>query len=1240
MLGAPADSTAATAEAATDSLDASQAADSLAAVVPLDSVAAAPAEPAEEPPPPPRSRIYMIEGDDLQHRRQGDLSITTLTNARLESDTLVITAKRAERQENPRRQRDEIFLYGDVHAEEGQTRIWGQEGHYDHMLDAATVSGEVRILDGETEIFCREAIYERQKQLILLAGDVEIHQEGDLISAQRIIYHRRTGFAEAFVDVSLWDTGSETVLRGQHGSYDREREIALMDEEPLLVKVEGRGDTIRVSSRTMRQLRGDSLAVAVGDVRYLRGRTEALCDSALYHMDEDRLLLYGEPKLLQGDSELTGEELELFFADGELIAMNIDGDARFQDEPADARVFPGLRSDIVGQRFHVSFEEGEIREVEVRGGPRSLYIPPVEEDGRAAMNDVSGDSMLLRFAGGELEEVRIFGSAQGSYSYLDGWREELSEADSLEAVLPPADAPADSASDADFESRAQTIIYKARDIIYESSKERVYLEGEAEVESADFVLMAKTIRFDARDDFLDARGEPVLIDNEDRLYGRLMEYDIDRRHGLVHEGATRYGEGYYTGERLKKVDDDLLHAQNSTYSSCELADPHYHFEFDRMTIRVRDKVVGGPVRFYLGEIPLFYLPFIFNNLQRGRRSGFLQPDFEFGITLKDDKPQRFVRDIGYYWALSEYAELLARGDFIEDRSLFGSFTYKYYRRYFLNGSIRSHLSYDVNRSLASDSFSWGLRGSHSQDIGERTKLTANVDFVSSESLRDIDNYTVEETINQRLNTNVGFTRKWDHVSLNTSYNRTQILNQEDEDPGTDNLLVDERTPVSISTTSIPLWPGGERQGGISGALAKLKLKPSVRYSRSRKTYETRRTVDESASTGSSLGFNWKLGFLNVRPSVSASENWSRSSVPLSVEQGVPFGKGENPIGGTPVSPDGETDALSTAEVEEAQDGQFSHQWSASASTSTRFYGIFYPRIGRLSGLRHTIVPSVSWQYSESRSKTFSLSRSLSFSLDNVLDLKFGKGEDVVRKTGILNWSMSTGLDLTKSGDEDPWRNLSSSVRLSPFPGFSMQMGHSFNLNTGEKISTTMSGNFSLSGGFAYGKVEKAEVDRNIVSEREEGIIAEESREEAEMDEWEEQDRPRQPRDGFDPLAPLSQGKRAGSGDTGGKQSWNLGASFSLNRTRSSSPSPSVAVGGSISLTENWHIDYRTNLRLEDGELGSQSLSVIRNLHCWEASFSRLVYQGQEQYYFRIYLRAHPEDIKIESGDRSAGFRGY
>ncbi len=1138
---------------------------------------------------------------------------------------------------------DEFFLRGNVVAVEGATRITGETGYYDRNRDVATVSGAVTITDGETVIHSAEAIYERGQQLIHLVGAVDILQGDSRLRAQRVIYHRATGFAEAFDDVVLDEQGGDTVLRGQHGSYDRQRDEAVMDAAPQLTRA-SEGDTVRVTANRMRQLRADSLAIAVGDVRYLRGPTEALCDSALFYQAEDRLLLFGDPRVLRSGSALSGDTLELFFRDGEIHRMFINGSARFRDRPADARVFPGRQSEIRGDRFKIDFDDGEIRSVEVQGAPSSTYIPPLGTDGRASVNEAAGDSMLLRFADDDLEEVRIFGNAAGRYRYLDDWAARLAAADSVAAGSADSTAAGGAVSLADsagaaarFAALAATIEYKADEIIYQAVQERAYLADNAEVTSPDFTLKARTIRFDARDDFLDARGEPVLIDEGEELYGSLMEYAIDEKVGLVHGGTTRYGEGFYAGERLKKNPDDRVHAYACTYTTCDLAEPHFHFKVDRMTIQTHDKIVGAPVRFYLGDIPLFYLPFLFNDLKRGRRSGFLQPDFEFGITLSDDKPQRFVRDIGYYWAVNDYADLTVRGNFEERKSLFGTFGLRYFQRYFLGGSVNSNFSYDARRDLVSDAFAWGLHGTHSQELSERAKLNADIDFVSSEALRDIDNYTVEQTIDQRLTSNAAFSRKWDNLSLNTSYKRIQILNQEDDDPATDNLLLDETTPLSLSATPLPLFPGLRGRDGLRGALAGLKLTPRLSYTRNSKRYETRRLETESASTGTSLGFSFKMGLLTLRPALSASENWNRSSAPVTVTGLAPFGKLEGFSDDlSPLSPAGESAALATVTGTADRDGEFSHRWTASTGVSAKLFGLFYPRIGRLTGIRHTVSPAASWSYSESRGKTFALGRNINMSLDNSLDLKLGEGETAERKAGVATWNLSTAYDLTKQASERPWSALSSSIQLNPLPSFSLALRQSYDLNEGEKLSTTLSGNLSFSGSFSYGATQRSEQLRNLVVQRE-GAAAPAS---VPAPAAEEGFDPNAPLREDDPAPPPDDGGSAPAAGPGGSQRWNLSSSFTLNRTPTSSPSPTVNLGGRVDLTDNWSLDYRTSLNLSDGVLGTQSIHLTRNLHCWEATFSRLVFQGREQYYFRIYLKAHPDDIKLESGDRSAGFGGF
>ncbi|MCP4547893.1 MAG: hypothetical protein GY835_15630 [bacterium] len=1187
--------------------------------------------------------VYNIQGVNFSSRKQGNLRIMTLTNAVIISDSLRIDADRAEQHDNEQAGTLKFYLHGNVRIVEGTTTITGDDGMIDRELEIASVVGNARIVDGDVEIFCEEAAYNRRTLDIVLSGNVIILQKSNRIEAQRIIFNRETKCAEAFLDVAVHDLEAKSILRGQHGTFDHLTEEAVMDDDPSLMSVEAAGDTVTVIARTMRQRRNEGLSIAVGDVHYSRGNTEAFCDSAAYFHDLDFLAVFGKPEVTQGDTRLTGDNIEMSFDGKELRTMTIDGGARFQDEPADPRVFPGLFSEISGDRFQIEFEDGDIRKVNVSGKPRSLYIPEVTS--RASINEAFGDSMILSFASGDLEEVMIFGEAQGTYRYLDDWEAAMAgrepvAADSLPTTPPAAatvpETPSEQIGVAGFSDLALQIAYKSRDIVYNAREERVYLERMAEVENEDFTLMAQFIRFDARDDFLDARGEPVLVDKDDKLYGEMMEYSIPDKAGLVFEGVTRYGEGFYSGAKLKKLGKDTINVGHSMYTTCDLEHPHYHFKIDRIQVQTQDKMVGAPVRFYLGKIPLFYLPFLFNNLERGRRSGFIQPDLEFGISTGSGHPQRFVRDVGYYWAINDYADLQTRFDFVEQRSLYGAVSLRYYQRYFMSGSLRNNLSWSTTKDLNSDSRSWGLQGSHQQNFGDHTRLNANVDYASSSSMRDdINHYSVQEVIDQRLTSNVSLTRRWNNCSVSTSYSRTQLLNQ-DENEEDDDLLLTERIPFNISTTSIPLWPHGVGKGGIQGQLAKIKLQPRISYNQTRSTYEDRKVISESASTGSSMGFNWKLGFVQVQPSVSASESWTRSTAMESNSVVVPFGKFDQLDSTTPVSPLGETGLYFSELIESEVGSEWSHNWSAQANASTKFYGIFYPRIGTLTGMRHTIAPRVGWRYSESRGQRFSLSRTMSMSVSNTLDLKFGEDDKVRRKSGVVSWNLGTNYNMEKKPDEDPWGSLSSSLRLSPHPGVSMSMNYSHDLNNAKKISSSINGSLRLAGRFNYGRIEKVDRAQNVVTANEDGQKGNDGEDEDPLAEDLDDD------DDFYPFGDddgvWGDEGRSGRGD-GKAQSWNLGVSFSLNQTSNTNPSPSLALGGSINLTDNWKVDYRTSLNLNDGQLNGQTLNLTRDLHCWEATFSRLVINGVEQYYFRIYLKAHPDDIKIESGDRSAGY-GY
>jgi len=90
-----------------------------------------------------------------------------------------------------------------------------------------------------------------------------------------------------------------------------------------------------------------------------------------------------------------------------------------------------------------------------------------------------------------------------------------------------------------------------------------------------------------------------------------------------------------------------------------------------------------------------------------------------------------------------------------------------------------------------------------------------------------------------------------------------------------------------------------------------------------------------------------------------------------------------------------------------------------------------------------------------------------------------------------------------------------------------------------------------------------------------------------------------------------------------------------SRWRNSGTTANTSFG--INPTNHWRVDYSAQLDVEHRKLTSWNYSVKRDLHCWEAQFTRSNSGGITEYYFKINVKNLPE-VYYEQGSR--GLRGF
>ena len=110
----------------------------------------------------------------------------------------------------------------------------------------------------------------------------------------------------------------------------------------------------------------------------------------------------------------------------------------------------------------------------------------------------------------------------------------------------------------------------------------------------------------------------------------------------------------------KKMEGDILNMVGGKYTTCdEHEHPHFYIQMTKAKVRPKKNIVTGPVYLVLEDVPLYPigLPFCFFPFSSTYSSGIIMPTF-------GDESTRgfFLRDGGYYFALSDYMDLALLGE--------------------------------------------------------------------------------------------------------------------------------------------------------------------------------------------------------------------------------------------------------------------------------------------------------------------------------------------------------------------------------------------------------------------------------------------------------------------------------------------------------------------------------------------------------------------------------------------------
>ena len=610
---------------------------------------------------------------------------------------------------------------------------------------------------------------------------------------------------------------------------------------------------------------------------------------------------------------------------------------------------------------------------------------------------------------------------------------DTTKMDSLQLAIYHHNKAIDDSIRADSMMRARSngidapVKYSAEDsLIYDAESGTAYLYGNSKVDYENMKLTSDKVHMNLDKSTVRAtgtidstaeggiKGKPVFTMGKDEYKSDTMAFNFKSKKGLIKGVYTEQQDGFLSGEVGKRDSTGSIYLQHGRYTTCDKPHPDFYIALSRAKVRPGKDVVFGPAYLVVADVPLpLAIPYGFFPFSKKYSSGFIMPSY-------GDESDRgfYLRDGGYYFAISDKWDLKLLGEIYTKGSWGVSAASNYRKRYRYSGSFlfsyQDSKTGDKGLPDFAEQESFKIQWNHRQDpkANPYSSLAASVNFATSSYERNnLNSMYNPQTLTQSTRTSsVSWSTGFSSIGLSLS--ATTNLAQNMRDSSIQITLPD----LNISLSRF--YPFKRKHlVGKERWYEKISMSYTGQLSNSISTKEDR-------LLHSNLIKDWKNAFQHTIPvqanftlfnyiNVTPSFNFTDRMYSKKVTRGWD----------------------NTLQKEVVKDTTYGfhnvYNWSMSVGASTKLYGFWVPNRklfgDKIQAIRHVITPQVSFSYAPNfaaRRYGYYDSYQYTDASGNVKLIEYSPYQDELYsvpgkyKTEMISWDVSNNIEMKVKSDKD------------------------------------------------------------------------------------------------------------------------------------------------------------------------------------------------------------------------------
>ena len=1160
------------------------------------------------------------------------------------------------------------LLAGNVVMQQQETTARGPSAVYDRMTSVARFSEGIVIERPTGTAVANEGVWQRDRDLFELRGDASAADTAATVQGESLTYDVAADIFHARGDAEIVDQTNGVRVRGGFLEYDRKQSTARATRNPEAEFTEDAGQQpVRVLGDVLTYDPRADIAVAIGNVRILRDSIEANADSATFYRVENRAVLVGSPRMIDGPTKITGERMEILEIEPGKRRVIVDGSASITNA---FEIPPGAASDsaaVSPDSAAVPPDSAAATGNDAAARADSATAPiTVRADSAAAPTTVRSDSAIAR------ADSAIAGVDSAAVAAVDS---ATALADSAAA------APADSAAAADptppwlktpgDKLPTANLLFGDRMVLDFENNDLVRVEVTGHARSKFYPDEQQDLEEwnDVAGDSLNAWFTESAVDSVTVLGHGSGEYrmgpgpDEKSVEGLTAEQLLERGRIVrYRAPRIRyQHEEERMHLDQGAeveYKHMVLKAGTIEFDSKKEVLDAsgdppptlvdkKDQISGEEMRYHLGtqtgEILLGRTRFengFYSGKEVWRLNDEVMAIHEAAFTTCD------VAHPHYHFS-SKRMKIYPNDKIVAQPVVLKIRDIPVLALPFYTASLKRerHSGFLIpNLELGVDD----ERGRFIRNVGyywvpnDYTDFTGSFDFYPEQerivgylssrySLRYRFSGRAQIKYNRDVPANSRDTAfEFDHrqtfsettelTASGSFLSSSSIYRDIDDSRRLDRDIRSHATLTKRFTNSNQsLRAELERRENLDTGRINSTL-PIIQYSLPSRTIGGRE---------SNLYYGSDARFVHVSDRDSTAEEKHtgariggdlRSTVSLQ-----PYAR---------LTPSLTAEGVWIDEDREGDPNAFRGTFNTNVGATSTLYGTFLKRMGPVTGIRHLFEPSASWAWAPEFDRYFftdstgvKQDRFFSFggiggtpgktnrgsiSLRNLVQAKIiRRGQEQRYDLFTLRHSLSYDFLADEFGRK-PLSNLTSSLNVLSSLPINQTWSVIHDVYDGDIVNTSVSTQMRVNSSM-FKRGVPASVGPAVDFATPPG----------------EFEAPPADTAGMTPLGPDARG---------GAGTWTLDASHSFQRGGPNDYSSRLVIGTSWVPTAKWRVAFNTQYDLKTGENTAQEWSVHRTIHCWELAFDRRLLGGEWQYYFRINVTELP-DIQAERGDAIRGRSG-